>query len=112
MILDVVEEMRLTQPSSCIQLSKKNPDRFLKRACEVIRTGFGQPSVFNTDVIIKEMLQAGKSMTDARSGGPSGCVTISSFGKESCTLTGYINWPKIFELACNNGVDPVRDSHD
>jgi formate C-acetyltransferase len=106
MILDVVEEMRLTQPSSCIQVSKKNPDRFLKRACEVIRTGFGQPSVFNTDVIIEEMLQDGKSMTDARTGGPSGCVTISSFGKESCTLTGYINWPKIFELACNNGIDP------
>jgi formate C-acetyltransferase len=106
MMLDVVEEMHLTQPSSCIQISKKNPERFLKRACEVIRTGFGQPSVFNTDVIIKEMLQDGKNMTDARTGGPSGCVTVSSFGKESCTLTGYINWPKIFELACNDGVDP------
>ncbi|MCH7557085.1 MAG: glycyl radical protein [Planctomycetes bacterium] len=105
LMLDVVEEMRLTQPSSCIQISKRNPDRFLKRACEVIRAGFGQPSVFNTDVIIKEMLQDGKNMTDARTGGPSGCVTVSSFGKESCTLTGYINWPKIFELACNNGVD-------
>jgi len=106
MILDVVEEMRLPQPSSCIQISKKNPDRLLKRGCEVIRTGFGQPSVFNTDVIIQEMLQDGKNMTDARTGGPSGCVTISSFGKESCTLTGYINWPKIFELACNNGINP------
>jgi len=106
MILDVVEQMRLTQPSGCIQISKKNPDRFLKRACEVIRAGFGQPSVFNTDVIIKEMLQDGKSMTDARSGGPSGCVTVSAFGKESCTLTGYMNWPKILELACYNGTDP------
>jgi formate C-acetyltransferase len=106
MILDVVEEMHLSQPSSCIQLSKKNPDRFVRRACEVIRIGFGQPSVFNTEVIIKEMLQDGKSLTDARTGGPSGCVTVSSFGKESCTLTGYMNWPKIFELACNNGIDP------
>ena len=106
LILDVVEEMRLTQPSSCIQISKSNPDRFLKRACEVIRTGFGQPSVFNTDVIVKEMLHDGKSMQDARCGGPSGCVTISAFGKESCTLTGYINWPKIFELACHDGRDP------
>jgi pyruvate formate-lyase/glycerol dehydratase family glycyl radical enzyme len=106
LMLDVVKEMRLTQPSSCIQISSKNPDRFLKRACEVIRTGFGQPSVFNTDVIIKEMIQDGKSITDARTGGPSGCVTVSSFGKESCTLTGYINWPRIFELACNNGIDP------
>jgi formate C-acetyltransferase len=106
MMLDVVDEMHLTQPSACVQISKRNPDRFLRRACEVIRTGTGQPSVFNTDVIIKEMLQDGKNMADARSGGPSGCVTISSFGKESCTLTGYINWPKILELALCNGVDP------
>ena len=106
LMLDVVEEMRLTQPSSCVQISKRNPDRFLKRACEVIRTGFGQPSVFNTDVIVKEMLHDGKTMQDARGGGPSGCVTISAFGKESCTLTGYINWPKIFELACHDGCDP------
>ncbi len=106
LILDVVEEMRLIQPSACIQLSYKNPDRFLKRALKVVKAGFGQPSLFNTDVIHQEFLHAGKSMEDARAGGPSGCVTISAFGKESCTLTGYCNWPKIFELTLNNGVDP------
>jgi len=106
LLLDVVEQMQLVQPSACIQLSKRNPDRFLKRACRVIRTGLGQPSVFNTDVILKEMLHDGKSTADARAGGPSGCVTISAFGKESCTLTGYCNWPKILELALNDGCDP------
>jgi pyruvate formate-lyase/glycerol dehydratase family glycyl radical enzyme len=105
LLLDVIEEMRLVQPSACVQISKKSPDRFLKRACEVIRTGFGQPSVFNTDVIITEMLHAGKSLVDARAGGPSGCVTISAFGKESCILTGYCNWPKVLELTLNNGRD-------
>jgi formate C-acetyltransferase len=105
LMLDVVEEMQLIQPSACIQLSKKNPNRFLKRACKVIRTGLGQPSAFNSDVIVKEMLHHGKSLADARAGGPSGCVTVSAFGKESCTLTGYINWPKILELACNDGLD-------
>jgi pyruvate formate-lyase/glycerol dehydratase family glycyl radical enzyme len=107
LILDVVEEMQLIQPSACIQLSKKNPDRFLHRACKVVRTGLGQPSMFNTDVIEKEMLHDGKTVADARAGGPSGCVTISAFGKESCTLTGYINWPRILELAMNDGVDPA-----
>jgi len=106
LMLDVVEEMQLVQPSACIQLSKRNPNRFLKRACKVIRTGLGQPSVFNTDVIVKEMLHDGKSIADARSGGPSGCVTVSAFGKESCTLTGYCNWPKILELALSGGLDP------
>jgi len=107
LILEVVDEMQLVQPSACIQLSEVNPDSFLLRAAEVIRTGLGQPSVFNTEVIVQEMLNAGKSLADARAGGPSGCVTISAFGKESCTLTGYINWPKILELAWHNGVDPA-----
>ena len=106
LMLDVVEEMQLVQPSACIQLSKRNPERFLKRACRVIRTGLGQPSVFNSDVILDEMLHDGKTLTDARLGGPSGCVTVSAFGKESCTLTGYCNWPKILELALSDGVDP------
>ncbi len=107
LILDVVEEMRLVQPSACVQISAKTPERFLMRVCEVIRTGFGQPSVFNTDTIIAELLRAGKSIIDARTGGPSGCVEISAFGNESCTLTGYFNWGKIFELACYDGKDPV-----
>ncbi len=107
MVLEVVEEMQLIQPSACIQLSTKNPDLFLKKALTVVKTGFGQPSLFNTDVILQEFLHAGKTVKDARNGGPSGCVTISAFGKESCTLTGYCNWPKIFEITVFNGVDPA-----
>ncbi len=107
LILDVVKEMKLIQPSACIQISEVNPDGFLKHALNVVKEGFGQPSLFNTDVIIKEFLHAGKSLADARAGGPSGCVTISGFGKESCTLTGYMNWPKVLKLALHNGVDPA-----
>jgi pyruvate formate-lyase/glycerol dehydratase family glycyl radical enzyme len=106
LILDVVEEMRLIQPSACVQVSSHSADRFLQRALEVVRAGFGQPSIFNTDIIIEEFLHAGKSLEDARAGGPSGCVTISAFGKESCTLTGYCNWPKVLEVTLNNGIDP------
>ena len=106
LMLEVVEEMRLIMPSVCVQVSQKTPHRFLQRALEVVACGFGQPSFFNTDVILQEFLHAGKSLHDARAGGPSGCVTISAFGKESCILTGYCNWPKILEITLNNGVDP------
>lgn len=106
LILDVIEEMRLLQPSACVQLSKKNPDRFLKRAARIIQTGFGQPSIFNTDVIIQELVRQGKSVEDARNGGASGCVEVGAFGKEAYILTGYLNLVKIFELALNNGLDP------
>jgi len=106
LILDVVDEMRLTQPSSMVQISKKTPDRFLKRALGIIRTGFGQPSVFNTDVIIQELLRQGKQIEDARNGGASGCVETGAFGKECYILTGYFNLVKILEITLNNGLDP------
>jgi len=106
LILDVIEEMRLLQPSSSVQVSKQNPDRFVKRAAKIIRTGFGQPSVFNTDVVVQEMIRAGKSVVDARCGGTSGCVETGAFGKENYNLTGYFNMPKVLEITLNNGVDP------
>jgi formate C-acetyltransferase len=106
-ILDVIEEMRLLQPSSMVQVSKKNPNKFVKRALQIIKTGYGQPSVFNTDAIIQEMLRHGKSLIDARNGGASGCVETGAFGKESYILTGYFNLVIILELTLNNGVDPL-----
>ncbi|KGK89621.1 formate acetyltransferase [Desulfosporosinus sp. HMP52] len=106
LVLDVIDEMRLLQPSSNIQLSKKNPDRFLKRAARIIRKGWGQPSLFNADTVVEELLRQGKLIEDARQGGTSGCVETGAFGKESYILTGYFNLPKIFELVLHNGLDP------
>lgn len=106
LLLDVIDEIRLTQPSSNIQLSKKSPDRFLKRACEIIRKGWGQPSIFNADLVVEELVRQGKSIEDARSGGTSGCVETGCFGKEAYILTGYMNLPKILEVTVNNGIDP------
>ena len=106
LILDVVEEMRILQPSSMVQLSKKNPDQLIKRAIKIIKTGFGQPSIFNSDAIVQELTRQDKSLEDARNGGASGCVEAGAFGKESYILTGYFNLTKILELTLNNGIDP------
>lgn len=106
LLLDVIDEMRLLQPSSNIQLSKKSPERFLRRACEIIRKGWGQPSVFNADLVVQELLRQGKRLEDARAGGTSGCVETGAFGKEAYILTGYFNLPKVLEITLNNGRDP------
>lgn len=105
-LLDVIQEMRILQPSSMIQVSRKNPDSFVHKALDIIRTGFGQPSVFNTEAIIQELLRQGKSLVDARNGGASGCVETGAFGTECYWLTGYFNLVKILEVTLNNGFDP------
>ena len=106
LILEVIDEMRLLQPSTNIQLSEKSPDKFLKSAVKIIRKGWGQPSIFNAEEVIEEMLRQGKSLEDARCGGTSGCIETGAFGKESYILTGYFNLVKVLEITLNNGLDP------
>ncbi len=105
-ILEVIDELHLLQPQSNVQISKKTPDRFLHQASRVISKGFGYPSVFNADAVVMEQTRIGKSIEDAREGGCSGCIETGAFGKEAYILTGYLNVPKLLELALNNGIDP------
>jgi pyruvate formate-lyase/glycerol dehydratase family glycyl radical enzyme len=107
LLLDIVDEMHLLQPSTNIQLSRKSPDHFLKHALRVIGKGYGFPSIFNADAVVQEQLRQGKSLEDARAGGCSGCVEVGAFGKEAYILTGYFNMPKCLELALHNGLDPI-----
>jgi pyruvate formate-lyase/glycerol dehydratase family glycyl radical enzyme len=106
LLLEVIDEMHLLQPSNNIQLSRKNPDRFLQAALRVIRKGYGFPSIFNSDAVVEELVRQGKTVEDAREGGTSGCVEAGAFGKEAFILTGYFNLPKMLELALHDGVDP------
>jgi len=106
LLLDIVEDMHLLQPSTNIQLSRKSPDHFLKHTLRVVGKGYGFPSIFNADAVVQEQLRQGKNLEDARGGGCSGCVEVGAFGKEAFILTGYFNLPKCLELALHNGVDP------
>jgi formate C-acetyltransferase len=105
-LLDVVDEMHLLQPSSNIQLSRKSPDTLLKHALRVLSKGYGFPSIFNADTVVGEEIRQGKTLEDARAGGCSGCVEVGAFGKEAFILTGYFNLVKVLELTLHDGVDP------
>jgi len=110
LLLDIVDEMHLLQPSTNIQLSRKSPDDFLMHALRVLSHGYGFPSIFNADAVVEEQVRQGKTLEDARAGGCSGCVEVGAFGKEAYILTGYFNMPKVFELALHDGVDPSTGS--
>ena len=105
LILDCMDEMKLVQPNSNVTISKKTPAKFLKRACEVSREGWGQPAFYNTEAQIMELINAGKKLEDARRGGSSGCVETGAWGSEAYILTGYLNIPKVFQLTLFNGFD-------
>lgn len=106
MLLEIVDQMHLLQPSTNIQLSRKTPEVLLKHALRVVGKGYGFPSIFNADAVVAEQLRQGKTLEDARAGGCSGCVEVGAFGKEAYILTGYFNLVKVLEITLHDGLDP------
>jgi len=98
--------MRILQPSSMVQISKKNPDRLVKRALRIIKTGFRAAVAVQHRRYRAGDGAHGEDVEDARNGGSSGCVETGAFGKESYILTGYFNIPKVLEITLHNGIDP------
>ncbi len=107
-VLEVLDELRLLQPQGNLQVSLRTPERLLQAACRVIRNGSGYPSLFNADEVVLAQTAMGKTLADAREGGTSGCVETGCFGKEAYILHGYLNLPKLLELALHDGIDPLR----
>ena len=105
-LLEIVDEMHLLQPSTNVQVAGATPDDVLEHALRVIRKGYGFPSLFNADAAVAEQLRQGKTIEDARAGGCSGCVEVGAFGKEAYILTGYFNLVKVLELTLHDGLDP------
>lgn len=111
LLLDIIDDLHLLQPSSNLQVSRKTPDAVLDHALRVIRKGYGFPSLFNADAVVEEQLRQGKTLEDAREGGCSGCVEVGAFGKEAYILTGYFNLMKMLELALHDGFDVRTQKH-
>ncbi len=107
LMLEVLDDLELVQPSMSVLASYKTPDKLLVEAARVISGGTGLPSLFNSECAIESLIRQGKTIQDAREGGVSGCAEPSAFGKEADIETGYLNLIKILEVTMHNGVDPT-----
>lgn len=105
MCIQAQSDLMLPQPQLSCLISSKTPPLFLLKACELARKGSGMPAMFNADEIILSLMDKGKTLVDARTGGINGCVEITGQGNDQMASSGYINLAKCLELALNNGVN-------
>lgn len=87
-----------------IRWHDNTPWEFKVKTVNVIRIGTGQPKLFNDEANILNMMEAGRTLAEARDYSIVGCVEPASTGKEygehdSC----YFSLAKVFELAINDG---------
>ncbi|MGI6679437.1 MAG: pyruvate formate lyase family protein [Dehalobacterium sp.] len=84
---------------------------FLFKCVEVIKTGVGHPQIMNTQVAITREMdryrEEGVTLEEARRVAIFGCVGTDIANKTSHPVEGEVCIAKAFELAFNDGVDPL-----
>ena len=87
LILDIVEELPISDFPIAVRLSKKRPnEKLMRRMAEVIRHGSGVVAAYNNDGIIDELVDFGYDIREARGFANDGCWEVQVPGK---TLFAY-----------------------
>ena len=108
MCLEATAQIGLPQPSLSIRWYFGSDEEFMRHAMEVVSHGAGFPAMFNDEVLIPNMLQAGYSLEEARDYAIVGCTETTVPGVSEPWLTGgFINLVKLLELTIFDGRDPV-----
>ena len=79
LVLQAISDLRLHLPDLAFRLHKGTPDEFLKKACEVLRLGTGNPKFYNDEMaipIVMRITNGTISLEQARDYFNSGCVEL------------------------------------
>lgn len=83
LVLDVVEELHISDFPIAVRLSQNSPDKLLRRIAEVQRLGGGIVAIYNDDRIIPSLVNYGYPIEEARDFANDGCWEIIIPGKTS-----------------------------
>ncbi|MEM1539307.1 MAG: pyruvate formate lyase family protein [Candidatus Bathyarchaeia archaeon] len=107
LILEVMRQLKLSEPAVYIRYHRDMPTAFLVYALECARDfGGGNPAFLNWELGTERYLRRGIPIEDASQWVASGCLAYNlECGTHSLGVMN-LNLPKIFELTLYNGFDP------
>jgi len=104
LFLDVEENVRLMSEDLIIRVHRNNPEDYVLRAVEVLRTIRGKFKFVNDEITIQQLMKDGKPIERARDYVMAGCITPTIPGFSHDIPGCMFNLPLMLELALNNGV--------
>lgn len=96
LVLDVVEELHISDFPIGVRLGDKTPDRLYRKIAEVQRFGGGIVSLYNENVAIEGMLKYGYPLEEAREFTNDGCWEILVPGKTAFIYSPSDMMPALF----------------
>ncbi len=89
LVLDVVEELGISDFPISVRLSPDSNPKLLRRVSEVLKLGGGILAVYNEPLVIESLTQFGYSLPEARNFANDGCWELQVPGKTCFRYDGY-----------------------
>lgn len=107
-ILRGMEELQTKEPCISFRYHENVDEETFRLAMKVALNGDSHPAFFNDGANILSLQELGFSLEEARDYSLVGCTEAIVAGKSDYqSNTGFFNTLKVFELALNDGRDPV-----
>lgn len=81
LILDIVEELAISDFPITLRLNALSPKRLLSKAARVMRHGGGIVAIYNEDLILQSLCREGYALEEARTFANDGCWEVQIPGK-------------------------------
>lgn len=104
LVLQSKKDFPLDYPDLSVRVHGRTPERFLLKACEVVKEGGGFPKFLNDESIIPIFLAKGATPEDARNYAGSGCTEVRMLNRDTyMTGNSMVNMGSVVEMALNDG---------
>lgn len=89
LVLDIVEELHISDFPIAVRLNRRSPDRLLRRVAEVQRHGGGIVALYNEEKVIAGLQRMGFSLAEARGFANDGCWEVLIPGRTTFTYVPF-----------------------
>jgi formate C-acetyltransferase len=89
LVLDIVEELHISDFPIAVRLNRQSPDRLLRRIAEVQRHGGGIVALYNEEKVIAGLQRMGFSLAEARGFANDGCWEVLIPGRTAFSYVPF-----------------------
>ena len=89
LVLDIVEELHISDFPIAVRVGKNTPDRLLRRIAEVQCLGGGIIAIYNEDVVLEALTKFGYSLEEARGYANDGCWEVIMPGRTAFSYAPF-----------------------
>lgn len=112
LVLDIIEELHISDFPIAVRVNKKTPDKLLRRIAEVQRLGGGIVSIYDETGIIDGMVKFGYPLEEARCFTNDGCWEVIIPGKTKFWYSPMDSLVLLHSVLGLKGTIPIADYPD